>query len=92
MEYKIQATTNGWIAQRDPRFNGKTEVTIEEGLTLKEAQKRLLDLFNEDYEKAYSNWGMVRCNHRNYSCSYADGTRSYEYDGRNYRIIREGEA
>ena len=36
--YKITARTNGWIASRDIRFNGKTEVTLHEHLSLREAQ------------------------------------------------------
>lgn len=41
--YKIVGRTNGWIASRDIHFNGKTEITIESNLTLREAQKKLLD-------------------------------------------------
>lgn len=84
--YKITGKTNPWIAARSNLFNGKTEITITKGLTLKEAQRKLLEFFNEDYRTYYSNWGLVRCNHPHDSCSYHDGTRSYEYDSRHYFI------
>ena len=61
--YKITGKTNGWIAQRDTLFKGKEYITIESGLTLKEAQEKMLDFFNEDHDTGYSNWGLVRCNH-----------------------------
>ncbi len=84
--YKISGETNGYIAQRDIHFNGKTYIVIERNLTLKEAQEKLLQLFNKDYGTYYRNWGLVRCNHSDVSSSYKDGTRSYEYDSRYYRI------
>lgn len=87
--YKITGETNGWIAQRDTRFNGKTQIVIDEGMTLKEAQRCLLDLFNENYNACYPNWGLVRCNNHNISTSHADGTRSFEYDGRYFTIEEE---
>lgn len=93
--YKIQATTNGWIASRDPMFNGKCEVTLEGGLTLKEAQRRLLDLFNRMYEGEYyaHNWGMavLLTRDRVFSASptYADGTRMFDYDSRRFSIEEE---
>lgn len=89
MTYKIIGRTNPYIAQRDIHFNGKTTITIESGLTLKEAQQKLLQFFNEDYETYFSNWGLVRCNHPFVTSSYKDGTRSYEYDSRYYSIEKE---
>ena len=89
--YKITGRTNGWLAQRDIRFNGKTTITICEGLTLKDAQKKLLEFFNEDYETYYTNWGLARCNEPFNTCTYKDGTRSYEYDSRYYSIELEEE-
>lgn len=86
MTYKIIGRTNPYIAQRDIHFNGKTTITIESGLTLKEAQQKLLQFFNEDYGTYFSNWGLVRCNHPFVTSSYKDGTRSYEYDSRYYSI------
>lgn len=89
MTYKIIGRTNPYIAQRDIHFNGNTTITIERGLTLKEAQQKLLQFFNEDYETYFSNWGLVRCNHPFVTSSYKDGTRSYEYDSRYYSIEKE---
>ena len=40
--FKIVGRTNGWIAERDTQFNGKTEIIVAGNLTLKEAQRRLL--------------------------------------------------
>lgn len=80
--YKIVGKTNGWIASRDIHFNGKTEITIESNLTLREAQKKLLDFFNEDYDTCYQNWGLVRCNHDNESSSRQLGLwfgRKFQY-------------
>lgn len=83
--YRIIGRTNGWIAQRDVMFGGKTYIVIEKGLTLKEAQKKILDFFNEDYETYYKNWGLVRCN-SDFAYSNSDGTRGYEYDSRYFEI------
>ncbi len=91
MTYSIVGRTNGWIAQRDSLFRGKTEIVLAENLSLREAQKKLLSFFNEDYDTAYQNWGLVRCNHPLYTTSWNDGTRQYEYDGRDYRIEEEEE-
>jgi hypothetical protein len=87
--YKITAKTNGYIANRDINFNGKTSKNMNEGLSLKDAQEKLLEYFNIDYEKFYSNWGLVKMNHKFSSSSFNDGTRSYEYDSRYYRIEEE---
>ena len=88
--YRIIGKKSGWIAQRDfNRFNGNTEVTLADGLSLKEAQGLLLDYFNMDYDTCYQNWGLVRCNHPYNSSSYSDGTRSYDYDGRCYSIVED---
>jgi hypothetical protein len=89
MTYKITGKTDSWIAQRDIHFSGKTYITLATGMTLREAQEKLLAFFNEDYGTHYSNWGLVRCNHPDLSSSYRDGTRSYEYDSRYYHIEQE---
>lgn len=83
--YKIIGKTNSWIAQRDSLFKGKTSITLESGLTLREAQKKLLEFFNEDYEKSYKNWGLAVANSY-VAYSSNDGTRGYEYDSRHYSI------
>lgn len=87
--FKITASTNGYIASRDIHFNGRTSYSVVENLTLKEAQSKLLSFFNSDYETFFSNWGLVRINHPYHSSSFLDGTRSYEYDSRYYRIEEE---
>lgn len=88
--YKIVGRTNSYIANRDIKFNGKTEIVIAEGLKLKEAYEKLLDMFNEDYEVYAENWRVAVMLTRNQcfsaSPTYKDGTRSYEYDGRRYSI------
>ena len=83
--YRIIGRTNPYIAQRDVMFGGKTRIVIEKGLSLKEAQKKILDFFNEDYETYYKNWGLVRCN-SDFAYSNSDGTRGYEYDSRYFEI------
>lgn len=93
--YQITGTTNGWIAQRDLKFNGKTKIIIEKDLTLKEAYKKLLDMFNSDYEDEgiyAKNWGIaVRISKYRASRTYSDGTRRYEYDSRYYSIEEQEE-
>ena len=92
-KYRIIGKTNGWIAARDSQFKGKTEIVIADNLTLKEAQKRLLSMFNECYELGCSNWGaaVMARKHRVF-CAYPtrdDGTRCFEYDGRTFSIEEE---
>lgn len=94
-KYQITGTTNGWIAQRDPEFKGKTRIIIEKDLTLKEAQMKLLSMFNRDYEGRgwfAINWGLA-VSMSNYlaSPSNSDGTRMYEFDSRFYKIEEQEE-
>lgn len=84
--YKITGRTNSYIAQRDINFNGKTEIVIKSVMTLKEAQQELLQMFNQDYDTYYKNWGIAASNNWNASKTREDGTRSYEYDSRYYSI------
>lgn len=87
--YKITGKTNGYIANRDINFKGNTYVTLVEGLTLREAQEKLLDMFNEDKNTNFKNWGLARCNYPWETSSFKDGTRSYEEDSRFYSIEEE---
>lgn len=87
--YRITGRTNSYIAQRDIEFNGNTCITIEEGLSLKEAQEKLLDFFNNDYDTYFRNWGLARCNYPYDTTTHKDGTRSYWYDSRQYSIEEE---
>ena len=93
--YKIIATTDGWIASRDIRFKGKTEIVIAEHLTLEEAREELLLMFCKDYEVWYPNWGLCVNSRKNKvfgaDKTYADGTRAYTYDSRRYSIEEEEE-
>lgn len=93
--YKIMAHTESYLANRDSMFGGKCDVVLESGMTLKEAQKSLLDLFNRMYDGEYyaANWGMavILTKNRAFSATrtYGDGTRSFEYDGRRFFIEEE---
>lgn len=96
--FKIIAQTNGYIANRDITFNGNTEVIIESGLSLKEAQSKLLDLYNEKYENERpfaSNWGLAVIQSKPFAdgavSTFQDGTRSFDWDSRNYSIQIEDE-
>lgn len=91
MTYKIIGKTNPWIAQRSALFNGKTEITLESGLTLKEARKTLLRFFCKDYDTYFPNWGVAMNSRigRDYASHRSDGTYSYEWDSRRFSIEEE---
>ncbi len=84
--YKITRRTDGYIASRN--YTGKTKkTTIESGLTLKEAQSMLLDMFNRDNDTSFRNWGLaVAWSRKRIDCASTsmDGPRSYSYDSRTY--------
>lgn len=91
--YKIVARTNAYIAQRDSMFNGNTEVVLENNLSLSQARKSLLDMYNDRFsdERPYaSNWGMAVIQSARHTdgatATNSDGTRSFEYDGRVFSI------
>lgn len=84
--YKIMGKTNSWIASRDVNFRGKCEVTFKENLTLREAQKELLRMYNYDYDTCWSNWGLAVIHSNGYAWSGDDGIRTYVYDSRAYNI------
>lgn len=92
-KYNIIAETESYIANRDSMFNGKTSVILERGLSLKESQDKLLDMYNHYYEgeRPYAcNWGMAVIHSRKkiYGANdtYRDGTRFFDYDGRRFKI------
>ena len=91
--YRIKSRTNGYIASRDAAFSGKTEVTITNGLTMKEARKKLLQMFNRTFGTSYTNWGIaVRMTIDDVfgaRPTFSDGTRAFDYDGRTYSIEKE---
>ena len=92
-KFRIVGITDDWIAKRDTQFNGKTMIIVAGNLTLKEAQRKLLSMFNDCYELGCSNWGMavIATKSRDF-CAYPtheDGTRSFDYDGRTFSIKEE---
>ena len=87
--YKISGHTNGYIASRDINFNGKCDIDFETGLTLKEAQEKLLDFFNEDYGTYFKNWGLARAHYPYNTTRFADGTYGYDCDSGYYGIVEE---
>lgn len=88
--YRIVGKTNGWIAQRDVNFNGKTEVIFEKHMTLKEARKKLLEWFNNDYDLCCPNWGSaMNSKEGRDNASRYDGLYSYWWDSRSYSIEEE---
>jgi hypothetical protein len=89
--YKITGNTNGYIANRDGRFNGKCEITLVSGLTLKEAREELLRMFNNEYETSFPNWGVVMNSKigKDYCTRHQDGTYTFEYDSRYFMIETE---
>lgn len=92
MTYKIIGQTNPWIANIDILFNGKTCVTIESNLTLKQAQKMLLQMLCTDYDTYFPNWGVAVNTQRVEAYpTRKDGTRAYEYDSRKYSIEEDND-
>lgn len=70
--------------------------TLYKGLSLKEAQSRLLSLYNEKYEgeRPYArNWGLAVIQSKPYVfgavSTFGDGTRSFDWDSRSYSIEAE---
>ena len=93
--YRITLTfQNPYIAKR----NGGNSV-ICDGLTLKDAQKKLLSMYNQKYEglRPYApNWGLAVIQSAPYAFgarpTFADDTRSFDWDSRAYAIeIEENE-
>lgn len=88
-KYRITGRTNSWIAQRDSTFNGNCEIIIADQLNLKDAYKKLLDMYNKDNNNYPSapNWGVAVRQNRGAQATFPDGTRRYEYDSRVYEIV-----
>ena len=91
--YCIIGRTNSWIAQRDITFNGKCNIILSSGLSLKQAKSQLLKMFKDDYEVYYPNWGVVMNSNlgKFNCCHYSDDTYSYNYDSRTFAIEEEAE-
>lgn len=96
--YAIVARTNKYIASGDPEFNGKTEVILESGLSLRDAREEILRMYNRKYASTRyvgGTWGMAVMISNVFgegaSKTYPDGTRSFTYDSRTYSIEIEQE-
>lgn len=94
--FRIVAQTNAYIAQRDSMFNGHTEVVLKSNLSLKEAYRELLDMYNNCFEDSRSyaqNWGLAVIQSAGHidgaNSTHADGTRSFTYDSRKFFIAEE---
>ena len=89
-KFRIVGITDDWIAKRDTQFNGKTQIIVAGNLTLKEAQRKLLSMFNDCYDLNCCNWGMAVIARRyraEAACKTRDyGTRSFIYDSRYFGI------
>lgn len=92
-KFRIVGITDSFIAERDTQFNGKTMIIVAGNLTLKEAQRKLLSMFNDCYELNCSNWGMAVIARRKRAegafKTRKDGTRCFEYDSRYFSIEEE---
>lgn len=91
--YKIIGTTNGYIAARDTMFREKTEIVISTELTLKQAYKELLDIYNNLFDRDVTNWGIaviLSRGHNGAVRTHSDGTRELNYDSRTFKIIDDG--
>lgn len=92
MEYKIRLRfTCPYTGQR----NGGDK-DISNNLSLKQAHKLLLQMFNEYFEDKgiYApNWGMAVIKSRKYihcaNPTHPNGLRSFSYDGRIFEIIEQ---
>lgn len=92
--YNIVAETNQYLANRRGEFNGKCRIVKAKNLSLKKAQKELLDLYNELYdgERPFArNWGLAviqsRGNIFGAAPTKSDGTRSFSFDSVYYNIV-----
>lgn len=66
---------------------------ISEGLELRDAQKELLQLFNNKFETCYKNWGIAvsatKGTNEGACPTFSDGTRSFSQDVYTWRIEEE---
>lgn len=95
--YRIKCSTDGYHASRNAKFkDGRTSYTVEGGLSLRQAQSKLLGLYNELYEdeRPYCrNWGLAVIQSAPHVFgardTAADGTRSFTWDVYTYEIEEE---
>lgn len=91
MKYSIIKRTNGHIASRSAIFKGRTELVLYSNLTLREAQKTLVELYNKEYDTCHTTWGTIRRSNPFLTATFTDGTRSYEYDSKFTHIVPDNE-
>lgn len=97
--YNITISTAPYNASRHGFAPHHTTKIIAFGMDLQEAQKMLLDKFNEladlDGKPYADNWGMAVCHSRYTSFSAyktrPDGTRCFRYDVFDYEICEDEE-
>ena len=94
--YRIICKTDGYHAARNAKFNGKCWYNVLASLSLRDAQIRLLDMYNEMYmdERPYCyNWGQAVNQSKPYIrgayYEFLDGLRMFDYDV--YTIVIEEE-
>ena len=92
--YSIICSTDDYHASRNAKFaRNENTYVVASNLSLKEAQKQLLEMFSEDAGRLVDNWGLAVSNHYKDGLeayrSYTDGTRAYEFDVYTYKIIEE---
>lgn len=91
--FAIVAKTNSYIAQRDSKFNGRLCVVVSSSLSLRDAQRQLLSMYNDTFcaqRSTAPNWGIAvqqARRHHDGAGSHPDGTRFFEYDSRLYCIV-----
>lgn len=91
--FAIIAKTNSYIAQRDSRFSGKTMYVVSSNLSLRDAQRQLLAMYNDAFcaqRPSAPHWGIAVLQSRRHSDgagSHSDGTRFFEYDSRLFCIV-----
>lgn len=91
-KYQIIASTDAYHANRSAKFNGKTEIVIDEFGSLKAANAELLEMFSVATGECFVNWGLAvlwagRNGNGSYSAcrTFRDGTRCYTEDVYTYR-------
>ncbi len=98
MRYKIIIKTDPYHASRYLGYTLNEKRThgvkvLESGLTLKEAQDKLLKLFCNDAEQYFPNWGVACAWKRGGDLhaypTHEDGTRTYDDDVFTVSIVEE---
>lgn len=94
--YAIICSTNPYQASRNPHFRRHhTSYVVDTFESLKDAQREMLNLFNNHFETSYSNWGLAVANTRKsgvfYAFSLKRGLRGFDYDGYMFEIVENYE-